>query len=67
MSKASQISEASQVDPGASGLGLDSVVPYRNGPAIIGYCCAVFGLIPGFGIVLAHAAAPTVRGEVQRA
>jgi hypothetical protein len=41
---------ASSVPPSNSGL--NKVIPYRNIPALAGYYCAVFALIPFVGILL---------------
>jgi hypothetical protein len=35
---------------------VSSVIPYRNVPALIGYYCAIFGLLPGLGCLLAPVA-----------
>ncbi len=32
-----------------------TVIPYKNVAALVAYYCAVFGLIPGFGLILAPA------------
>jgi hypothetical protein len=35
---------------------VSSVIPYRNVPALIAYYCAIFGLLPGLGCLLAPVA-----------
>lgn len=42
--------------PPTSDSGLNKVIPYRNVPALVGYYCAVFALIPFLGIILGLAA-----------
>jgi hypothetical protein len=32
--------------------GVSTVIPYRNGPALAGYYCGVFSLIPCLGLIL---------------
>jgi hypothetical protein len=43
--------------------GVSSVIPYRNGPALIGYYCGVFGLISCFlGPLAIFGAVPLILG-----
>jgi hypothetical protein len=38
--------------PPSANSGINKVIPYRNVPALVGYYCAVFALIPIVGAVL---------------
>lgn len=35
-----------------SGSGIESVIPFRNVPALVGYYCAVFSLVPCIALIL---------------
>ena len=41
---------------GQSSGGLDGLIPYKNAPALIGYYCGVFSLIPFLGLPFSIAA-----------
>jgi hypothetical protein len=58
MNEAKPICASTPRHPRPHDTGLDTIVPYRNGPAITGYYCAVFGLLPALGVLFAIAAVP---------